>query len=305
MNDAARSDFNGLLDPCIRRFENCCSRARMTAPAPDPSRKRGTGCTSIIEILTKDPFRCVPWPRSGLFRLDSWKRQAVSFVCQRIGLIWPRNWRALPRRGPLLRCPSVKNSGLIGILVLLAFALSRWPGLMPLNFSAGYAIAFCCGVFRQRMPWPWALAVLVGTDVLKNLFYYQAPALDLFSLLNYGAFALIYALGRGFSQKHSTLKLAGGGLLGAIVFYLVTNTGAWIQNPEYAKTIGGWFQALTVGTSGWPQTWEFFRNTLLSGGLFTMMLAGVFKLADTQTVRGTESQEDDPPVTEGEKNPEQ
>ncbi len=197
----------------------------------------------------------------------------------------------------------MKNPRLIAILVLLAFAISRWPGLMPLNFSAGYAIAFCCGVFGRRMPWTWALAVLVVTDVLKNVLYYHAPAVDPFSLLNYAAFAMIYGLGRTFSQKQSTLTLAGGGLMGAVLFYLVTNTGAWIQNPEYAKTPAGWFQALTVGTSGWPQTWEFFRNTLLSGGLFTTMLAGVLKLTEPQNEKELEPQEEDAPATEVDSDP--
>ena len=35
--------------------------------------------------------------------------------------------------------------------------------------------------------------------------------------------------------------------------------------------------ALTTGTAGWPQTWEFFRNSLLSGGLFTGLFAGAMK----------------------------
>ena len=31
--------------------------------------------------------------------------------------------------------------------MLLVFALSRWPGLMPMNFSAAYALAFCAGLY--------------------------------------------------------------------------------------------------------------------------------------------------------------
>jgi hypothetical protein len=41
-------------------------------------------------------------------------------------------------------------------------------------------------------------------------------------------------------------------------------------------------QALTVGTPGWPHTWEFFRNTLLSGGLFTGLFAGAMKLTGAE-----------------------
>ncbi len=42
--------------------------------------------------------------------------------------------------------------------------------------------------------------------------------------------------------------------------------------------MAGWLIALTKGTGGYPTTWEFFRNTLLSGGLFTALFAGAAKL---------------------------
>ena len=42
-----------------------------------------------------------------------------------------------------------------------------------------------------------------------------------------------------------------------------------------------WLIALIKGTGGWPQTWEFFRNTLLSGGLFTALFVGAMKLTAT------------------------
>jgi hypothetical protein len=75
----------------------------------------------------------------------------------------------------------------------------------------------------------------------------------------------------------------GGGLLGAILFYLLSNTAAWFfnpfGNPEYTKSFAGWITALTKGTAGYPQTWEFFRNTLLSGGLFTGLFTGAMKLS--------------------------
>jgi len=50
------------------------------------------------------------------------------------------------------------------------------------------------------------------------------------------------------------------------------------DDPAYSKTLGGWIQALTVGTPGWPHTWEFFRNTMLSGGLFSGLFAAAMKL---------------------------
>ena len=86
-------------------------------------------------------------------------------------------------------------------------------------------------------------------------------------------------LGRRFRPQSSFAALLGGGILGAILFYLITNTASWFFNPEYAKNFAGWLLALTKGTGGFPPTWEFFRNTLLSGGLFTALFAGAEKLA--------------------------
>ncbi|MEP6664579.1 MAG: DUF6580 family putative transport protein, partial [Verrucomicrobiota bacterium] len=63
--------------------------------------------------------------------------------------------------------------------------------------------------------------------------------------------------------------------------YLITNTASWLfnpfHNPEYTKTFSGWLTALTRGTSGHPETWQFFRNTLLSGGIFTGLFVGAMK----------------------------
>ena len=69
-------------------------------------------------------------------------------------------------------------------------------------------------------------------------------------------------------------------MIGALLFYIVTNTGAWLSLP-YAKTLAGWIQAITTGLPGYPPTWQFFRNTLLSGGLFTGLFAGAMKLTES------------------------
>lgn len=174
------------------------------------------------------------------------------------------------------------------IVLLGVFALSRWPGVMPengrlglQNFSAAYAIAFCAGLYLpKRLAWWIPLGALLATDLCINLFFYHVSAFHISMLGNYLAFAAIVWLGTKFARRDSWMKLMGGGFFGAILFYLVTNTAAWLQLPEYAKTLSGWIQALTVGTPGWPHTWEFFRNTLLSGGLFTGLFVGAMKLEE-------------------------
>ena len=188
--------------------------------------------------------------------------------------------------------PEVKSKILLPAVFLAVFALSRIPGLMPLNFSAAYALAFCAGVFfRGPLGWCLPLGAMLLTDVGLNCYYqHNDPAHNVWSSenlanlgLNYVAYAVLILLGRGFKPQSSFLGLLGGGLLGAILFYFITNTASWLfnpfHNPEYSRNLAGWIIALTRGTGGYPTTLEFFRNTLLSGGLFTALFAASEKLA--------------------------
>jgi uncharacterized protein DUF6580 len=183
----------------------------------------------------------------------------------------------------------VKWNRWLPLIFVALFAVSRIPGLLSLNFSAAYAFAFCAGVYlRGATAWWLPLLALVATDLGLN-FYYSAHGIavwdpaDLKNLLfNYAAYAVLIGLGRGFKPQSPFLALLGGGLLGAVLFYLITNTASWFfnpfHNPEYTKNFPGWLLALTKGASGWPTTLEFFRNTLLSGGLFTALFVAAARL---------------------------
>ncbi len=161
---------------------------------------------------------------------------------------------------------------------MLVAALSRWPGLFPPNFSAFYGLAFCAGAFFPRhVKWWLPLGTLVATDIALSVYYQCVSPMQ---LVNYVAFALIILLGTRFNHRSRFLGLLAGGMLGALLFYLITNTASWLSNPEYTKDLAGWIIALTKGTRGYPTTIEFFRNTLISGGLFTALFAGALKLTE-------------------------
>ena len=197
------------------------------------------------------------------------------------------------------------NKWLPYIFMLLA-ALSRWPGLFPPNFSAFYGLAFCAGAFfPAAMKWWLPLGTMLVTDILLNAFYYHQPILSIYMMVKMFSFAGLIGLGCLFSARMSLLKLLCGGLLGAVFFYLITNTASWVYNPEYAKTLGGWIQALTSGTPNYPPTWTFFRNTLLSGGLFTGLFAGTMKLTAAESAQEKESPESPAEEPEVETAPEQ
>ena len=175
----------------------------------------------------------------------------------------------------------MKGKLALPLALMLVFALSRIPGMMPQNFSAAYALAFCGGIyFPGLMAWWLPLGTLLVTDFLLNVFYYHQPFIDGYMLTKTLAFVAIVWLGRRHSPRMHFLRLVCGGLLGAVLFYLITNTASWIYNPEYPKSLAGWVQALTSGIPGYPPTWAFFRNTLLSGGLFTGLFAGAMKFTE-------------------------
>jgi hypothetical protein len=187
---------------------------------------------------------------------------------------------------------------------LLVAALSRWPGLFPPNFSAFYGLAFCAGAFFPRhVKWWLPLGTLVLTDIALDFYYQSFSAMQ---LVNYVAYALIILFGTRFNHRSRFLGLLAGGIMGAILFYLITNTASWLSNPEYTKDLAGWIIALTKGTSGYPTTLEFFRNTLMSGGLFTGLFAGALKLTEAAEPAEEKEPEEEPAQTpEGEEVPDE
>jgi hypothetical protein len=188
-----------------------------------------------------------------------------------------------------------KSNLWLSIALMIVFAVSRWPGMLPLNFSAAYALAFCAGVYFPRRLACWLpLGVMLVTDILVNLFYYHVTAVGSYMLVNYLSYAAITCLGRLFSAKSSWLRLVGGGLLGAVLFYLITNTLSWLQLPGYSKTLAGWIQALTTGLPGYPPTWTFLVNSLLSGGLFTGLFAAAMKFSEPLEAEQDEPAEEQP-----------
>jgi hypothetical protein len=187
-------------------------------------------------------------------------------------------------------------------LFMVLAALSRWPGLFPSNFSVFYGLAFCAGAFFPgTSKWWLPLGTLVVTDIALD-FYYQS--FSVMQLVNYAAYAGIIWFGTRFNHRSRFVSLLAGGILGAILFYLLTNTASWISNPEYTKDLAGWLKALTKGTDGYPPTIEFFRNTLMSGGIFTGLFAGAMKLSEAAEP-AEEKEEETAPEPDPEKAPDE
>ncbi|MFL3665159.1 MAG: DUF6580 family putative transport protein [Verrucomicrobiota bacterium] len=167
------------------------------------------------------------------------------------------------------------------LVLMLVFAASRWPGMLPQNFSAAHALLFCAAFWLPGwMGWVLPLATIIVTDILLNLFHYSMPVMVPELVVNWMILALFVVLAKWLARRRSYGRVFLGTLIGTLLFYLVSNTVSWMVNPAYAKTIAGWVQALTVGLPGFPPTWLFGLKSLLGTGLFTGLFAGAMKWSE-------------------------
>ena len=180
------------------------------------------------------------------------------------------------------------------LLLMLIFAVSRWPGMLPQNFSAAHALLFCAAFWLPGwMGWVLPLATIIVTDILLNVFAYDVTVLDPRLVTNWMILALFVVLAKWLARRRSYGRVFLGTLFGALLFYLVSNSVSWMVNPAYTKTIAGWVQALTVGLPGFPPTWVFGLKSLLGTGLFTGLFAGAMKLSEAMDATEPEPEAED------------
>jgi hypothetical protein len=170
-------------------------------------------------------------------------------------------------------------------LILLAVGyriVAAWnPQLV--NFSPLMALAFCGAVyFRRRGMWLVPFIALSVSDLYLDRYHATqfGYTWDLGGVMvRTLCFVAALVLGWMVSRNRSWLKLAAGALGGSLLFYLATNTASFLGDAYYAKTLAGWWQAMTVGHVEYAPTIFFFRNTLISDVLFTGVFAVVMEWA--------------------------
>jgi len=142
------------------------------------------------------------------------------------------------------------------------------PGTLP-NFSPLMAAALCGALF---IPGWLGLVVpvvaLLISDALLNI-HDGIPAISSQVLWTLPCYLLAVGLGWMIREYRGGLgTIMGATLVSSFMFYLVTNTGSWLGLAAYPQSFAGWVQAITTGLPGYPPTWMFFRNSLVSDLLF-------------------------------------
>lgn len=154
------------------------------------------------------------------------------------------------------------------------------------NVAPIAALAFCGAVYLRDWRW-WLVpfAALMLSDLWLNQYHaahsgYTWTGGEM--ILRAGFFLAAIGVGMLVARRLTVLTLAAGALGSSLIFYIGTNSVCWLTDPFYAKTLAGWWQALTVGHPEFPPTLWFFRNTLLGDLLFTAMFAIAFGVAQAR-----------------------
>ena len=179
------------------------------------------------------------------------------------------------------------------VLVLMLVAISTrfifivdGQSIIP-NFTAVAAIAILGASHLSGIKkWLIPLAILWASDlILNNVVYAQYyDSFQVFgSMWVYGAFVCIGIMAFFLLKKASWGKLLVTSTLGAVLFFLITNFGSWI-NPTspYVKDMSGLMASYTAGV-------PFFRNAILGDIFFSFVLFGAYeylasKMADVDPI---------------------
>jgi hypothetical protein len=184
----------------------------------------------------------------------------------------PTERKELPLRTRLSLLPDFGI--LCGMFILIV--ASRLAIDTP-NFQPAMAVALLGGMLL-RSSLLSAIVVLVATfvsDLFLGMYDWRLSA-SVYACLALPALAgpLLRRI------RHRTIALsgtaAGMSVLFAVIFYLVTNTAFWWFTGFYAHDPGGLMATLSMGL-------PFFKWSLLSNTVFTLLLTAVYLAATTRS----------------------
>lgn len=181
------------------------------------------------------------------------------------------------------------NSLLFVAITLIIVAFARLAD-HPFNFTPLAAMALF-GVYYMKNKWFAFLLPLLAimfSDVLVNLFvqnehtgvweYFLNPT----AYVVYGSLMLVGSLGLLMKNTKAT-SIMGFSILGSLLFYLVTNTAAWITDfgNLYSNDLSGLVHSLWAGIPFYNNeiTGSFFLNQLAGDLFFNALLFGSYAIA--------------------------
>jgi hypothetical protein len=130
------------------------------------------------------------------------------------------------------------------------------------NFTPVLALALFGGVYLKRS---YAILLPLALMMVSDLFLGLHPVIG----FTWGSIFLVSCIGLWVRMSHSAVHVAMGSVAAAVLFFVVTNFGCWLA--YYPHSWEGFASCYTLAL-------PFFRGTLLSTLLYTVVLFGGYEL---------------------------
>jgi hypothetical protein len=158
------------------------------------------------------------------------------------------------------------------VSVVLTLALYRvLPH--PANFTPVLAVALFAGAKSDdtRIAFLLPLLAMLLSDLVIGFHSTM--------VFVYMGMAVAVTLGLLLRRRSGIVPVTGAALAGSLGFFAISNFGAWLQSPElYSRDWSGLAAAYVAAI-------PFYRNSLLSDAVFTVLLFGGWALAEHTLVK--------------------
>ena len=162
--------------------------------------------------------------------------------------------------------------------ILIVAALTRlFPH--PMNFAPLGAMSLFGAAYIKDKKFAFILPMLayyISDLVINNVVY--ASYYNGFTLFTpgfgwvYGSIFAIVLIGFFLLKKVTPLRAIGGGLAASVVFFLISNFGVWLSDPDYPLTFSGLMLCYDMAI-------PFFKNTIMGDFAYVAVMFGSFELA--------------------------
>ena len=147
----------------------------------------------------------------------------------------------------------------ISVGILLALSLSRFIPHPP-NFTSLLALSFYVPIIFGKKFIP---AVILSFAITDYIIVYHS-----LTHWTWGSVVIIGLISQYF--KNSIYKRVGGALSGALIFFIITNFGVWV-NGSYGYSFNGLLSCYTLAI-------PFFTYSLISTFIFSGIIEALIKI---------------------------
>ena len=143
---------------------------------------------------------------------------------------------------------------MLSLIIISLGILSRIVIHTP-NFTPVLSMAFLGGMYLKGRP---AVLVPLALMIISDFMIGFYPLM----YVTWGSILLISASGLWFKQRKNFSNVLSGSILSAVIFFMVSNFGAWLT--LYPHTLGGLQQCYILAI-------PFFRSTLVSTVAYSLV----------------------------------